>query len=87
MHLPEQSPSPPINSENVMDPKTVANAFSTFFLTVAENSNLHQRGRECALSLLKDSFPEGLLSISIIPVAETKIGSIIYSLKSKICRL
>jgi hypothetical protein len=33
-----------INSENVMDPKIVADAFKTFFLTVAENLHLHQGG-------------------------------------------
>jgi hypothetical protein len=61
-----------------MDPKVVSNAFSTFFLTVAEKLNLHQGGREYALSLLKDAFPEGFPSINVIPTAETETESIVY---------
>jgi hypothetical protein len=42
MHLPEQFPSLLINNEIIIGPKTAANAFNTFILTVAENLNLHQ---------------------------------------------
>jgi hypothetical protein len=83
MHLPKQSPSLLINNEKIMDPKIVANAFNTFFLVVAENLNLHQEGKEYALSLLKHAFPEGFPSINIIPTTKTDIQSIIHSLKSK----
>jgi hypothetical protein len=72
MHLPEQPPSLLINIENVMDPKIVANALNTFFLTVTENLSLHQEGEEYALSLLKDAFREGFPSINIIPTTETE---------------
>jgi hypothetical protein len=73
MHLPKQILSLLTNNENLKDTKVVANAFSTFFLTVADSLNLHQGGRDCAVSLLKDAFSERF----------PEIKSIIHSLKSK----
>jgi hypothetical protein len=70
-------------NEHVMDPRIVANAFNTFFLSLAENLNLHQGGREYAHSLLKDAFPGVFPSTNIIPTTETEIGSVIHSLNSK----
>jgi hypothetical protein len=40
----EQSLSLLIKNEKVKDPEMVANAFNTFFLSAAENSNLYQVG-------------------------------------------
>jgi hypothetical protein len=51
MRLSEQSPSLLVN-----DPEIIANAFSTFFLTAADNLHLRQWGRDCVLPLLKDAF-------------------------------
>jgi hypothetical protein len=62
-----------INSENVKDPQILASAFNTFFLTVAGNLNLHQGGREYALSLLKDALPERFPGIKIIQTTESEI--------------
>jgi hypothetical protein len=40
-------------------------------------------GSECALSFLRDAFPELFHSINIIPTTGTEVKSIIHSLKSK----
>jgi hypothetical protein len=48
------------NSEKVKDPG-IADAFNNFFLTITENSYLHQAGKQDAITLLKDSFPENSL--------------------------
>jgi hypothetical protein len=66
-----------------MDPKIIANALNTFFLEFAENLNPCQGGREYAISLLKDAFPEGFPIINIIATTETEIENITHSLKSK----
>jgi hypothetical protein len=71
------------NNENVKDPEMVANTLSTFFLMFAENLNLHQWGREYALSLLKDAFPKRLASIKIVPTTETKIESMMHPSNKK----
>jgi hypothetical protein len=73
MHLPEPSAFLLINSESVKDPEIVANAFITFFLTVANNLNKSTlRGGGHALSLLKDAFHERFPGIKIIPTTETE---------------
>jgi hypothetical protein len=42
LHLTEQIPSLLINDEKVKDPEEIADAFNTFFLTIAENRILYQ---------------------------------------------
>jgi hypothetical protein len=54
IHLPEQMPSLLINEEKVKGPGKVADTFNNFFLTITENLNEHQAGKEDAISLLKD---------------------------------
>jgi hypothetical protein len=53
------------NNEKVKDPGIVANTFSNFFLTITESLNLHQEGREDAISFLKDAFPVKLLVLKL----------------------
>jgi hypothetical protein len=83
IHFTEQMPSLLTNNETVKDSGTVANAFNNFFLAITESLNLHQVGREDAISFLKDAFPVKFPGIKIIPTTETEIKSIIHSLKSK----
>jgi hypothetical protein len=66
-----------------MDPKNVANAFNTFFLTITEKLNIQQVEKEDAVSFLEDSFPGNFPSIKTIPITEAEIKSIIHSLKQK----
>jgi hypothetical protein len=83
MHLTEQMPSFLTNNEKVKDPGTGANAFNNFFLTTAESLNLHQVGREDAVSFLKAAFPVKYPGIKIIRTTETEMKSIVHSLKKK----
>jgi hypothetical protein len=53
-----------------------------FSETGTDNLSLHLGGREYALSLLKDAFPDRFHSIKIVPTTETEIKSIIHSQKS-----
>jgi hypothetical protein len=46
-----------INDEKMKDPEKVADVFNSFFLSVAENLNLHQVGKEDPIAFLKDLFP------------------------------
>jgi hypothetical protein len=72
-----------LNSEKVKDPKTIANAFNTFFLTITENPNLQQKVRSDAISFIEDAFPRKFPSIKTVPTTQTEIKSIIHSLKAK----
>jgi hypothetical protein len=45
-----------------------------FFLTIIESLNLHQVGREYAISFLKNAFPVKFPGIKIIPTTETEIN-------------
>jgi hypothetical protein len=74
-------PSLLTNNEKVKDPGTLANAFNNDFLTITESLNLHQAGREDAVSFLKAAFPGKFPGIKIIPTTETEMESIIHSLK------
>jgi hypothetical protein len=38
-------PSHQINDEKIQDPEKVADVFNNFFLSIAENLNLHQVGK------------------------------------------
>jgi hypothetical protein len=69
-----------VNDEIFKDSTKVANAFNHIFITITEklNSLLVEKGD--AISVLKDSFPENLPSIKILPI-EAKTKSIIQSLK------
>jgi hypothetical protein len=53
------------------------------FITITESLNLHEVGKEDAISFLKDAFPVKFPGIEIIPTTETEIKNIIHSLKSK----
>jgi hypothetical protein len=55
LHLTDQIPSLLINDEKLKDPEVIADAFSTFFMTVTENLNLHQEVRDDAISFLKEA--------------------------------
>jgi hypothetical protein len=81
IHLQEQMPSHLINGEKVKDPGRVAYAVNNFFLTITENRNLHQAGKEGAISLLKNSLPNKILVIKLIPTTEAEMKSIIHFLK------
>jgi hypothetical protein len=84
IHVTEQIPSLLIiNNEKIKDPEKVANVFSSFFLSVAENLNVRQVGKEDPISFLKDAFPCKLHGIKIVPTSEAEIKSIIISLRSK----
>jgi hypothetical protein len=73
-------PSLLTNNEKVKDLGTVANDFNNFFLTTTESLNLHQVGREDAVSFLKAAFPVKFPNINIIPTTETEMKSVILSL-------
>jgi hypothetical protein len=53
VHVTEQMPSFLINSEKIGDPEKVSEVFNSFFLSVAENLNLHQVGKEDPISFFK----------------------------------
>jgi hypothetical protein len=76
-------PSLLINDEKMKDPEKVVDVFSSFFLSIAENLNLHQVGKEDANAFLKDAFPCEFHGMKIVPTSEAEIKSIILSLKSK----
>jgi hypothetical protein len=80
-HLIEQIPPLPTTSLKAEELETVANYFNKFFLTLAENLNLHQRGNENAYSILEDAFPTNFPTIKIIPTTETEIKNIIQTMK------
>ena len=69
--------------EKLKDPKNVANAFNNFFITIAEKLNIQKIEKGDAISILKDLFPRNFFSIKIIPITESKIKSIVHSLKPK----
>jgi hypothetical protein len=73
MYIPEQSPPLLIKNEEVKDPEIVDNAFSTFFLTAVENSNLRYVRMEYAFLLSEDIFPLRFPIIKFNPTAETEI--------------
>jgi hypothetical protein len=52
-------------------------------LSVADNLNLHEVGKEDPISSIKDAFPCKFHGIKIVPNSEAEIKSIILSLKSK----
>jgi hypothetical protein len=76
-------PSLLINDEKIKYREKVADVFNNFFLSVAENVNLHQVGREDPISFLKDAFTCKFHGIKIVPTSEAEIKCIIQSLKSK----
>jgi hypothetical protein len=78
----EQVPSLVV-SNGKKDPKSMANTFNNFFLTVTEKLNIQKFEKGAAISFLKDSFPGNFPSIKIIRITEAEIQSIIRSLKPK----
>jgi hypothetical protein len=46
MHVTEQMPSLLINIDKIKDPEKVADVFNSSFLSIADNLNLHQVGKE-----------------------------------------
>jgi hypothetical protein len=49
-------PSLLINKEKIKYSEKFADALKSFFLSIAENLNLHQVGEENPISFLKDAF-------------------------------
>jgi hypothetical protein len=82
IHVTGQMPSLLIN-EKIKAPEKVADVFNSFFLSTAENINLHQVGKEDPISFLEDAFPCKFHGIKTVPTSEAEIKSIILSLKSK----
>jgi hypothetical protein len=72
-----------ITDEKIKAPEKGANVLSSFFLSTAENLNLHQVGREYPIYFLKHSFPCKFHGIEMVPTSETEIKSIIFFLKLK----
>jgi hypothetical protein len=70
-------------SEKINDPGKVADVFNSFSLSIAENLNLHQVGKEDPVSFLKDSFSCKFHGIKIVPMSEVEIKGIMLSFKSK----
>jgi hypothetical protein len=81
IHVTEQMPSLLINDEKLKEPEKVADVFNGFFLSVAENLNLHQLGKEDPTSFLKYPFPCKFHGIKIVRTSEVEVKSIILSLK------
>jgi hypothetical protein len=54
-----------------------------FFLTVAENLNLHHEMRGDANLFLREAYPRKFPAIKPIPTTETEIKSVLHSLKAK----
>jgi hypothetical protein len=63
------------------DPENIGDVFNSFFLSSAENLNLHQVGKVESVSFLKDLFPCKFHGIKIVPTVESEIKMIIISLK------
>jgi hypothetical protein len=83
IHVTEQMPTLVINDEKIKDPEKVADVFNSFFLSIAENLNLHQVGKEDPISSLKDAFTYKFHDIKIVQTSEAEIKSTMLSLKSK----
>jgi hypothetical protein len=83
VHPTEQVPSLVVSNEKLKDPKGMASAFNSFFLTITEKLNVQKFEKGDVISFLKDSFPGNFPSIRIIPITEAEIKSIIHSLKPK----
>jgi len=83
IHVTEQMISLLINDEEIKDLQKIPDVFNIFFLSIAENLNLHQVGEEDHISFLIDAFPCKLRGIKIVPTSGAEIKIIILSLKSK----
>jgi hypothetical protein len=70
-----------INDEKIKDPEKVSDVFNSFFLSIAENVNLYQVGKEDPISFLKDAFPSKFHGTKIVPNSEAETRSIILSIK------
>jgi hypothetical protein len=66
-------PSLLLNNEELTDPKNVANAFNTFFLTITEQLNIQQVEKGDAVSFLEDSFPGNFPSMKTIKSPRLKL--------------
>jgi hypothetical protein len=82
LHLTEQISSVLINTEKVNDPQIIADEFDTFFLQTTENLSLHQK-ESGVIAFLKKDFPRKFPGIKTIPTTETKIKSMLPSLRAK----
>jgi hypothetical protein len=65
------------------DADTFNSFFLSFFLSIAENLNLHQVGKEDPIYFLKDAFRCKFHGIKIVPTSEAEVKNIILSLKYK----
>jgi hypothetical protein len=72
-----------VRNENLKEPKSIANVFNNFFITVTEKLNIQKFEKGDAILFLKDTFPGNFPSIKIIPITEAEHKSIIHSLKSQ----
>jgi len=57
--------------------------FNSFSLSIAENLNLHQVGKEDPICFFKDVFSCKFHAIKIVPNSEAEIKSMMLSLKSE----
>jgi hypothetical protein len=74
MHVTEQIPSRLINDDKMKDPAKVADAFNSFFPSIAEILNLHQVGkRRFNLFFKKNAFSYKFHGIEIVPTSEAEI--------------
>jgi hypothetical protein len=71
-----------LTNEKIKDSGKVADVFNSFFLSIAENLNLHQVGKEHPISF-KRCISLQIPCIKIVPTSEAEIESIILPLKSK----
>lgn len=74
IRLTEEMPTILAYNEKVKDPKKVADAFKSFFLTASESFNLHQVRKEDVIFFLKDWFP----FMKFIETTEAEIKSTLH---------
>jgi hypothetical protein len=81
VHVTEQMPSLLTKDEKIKDSEK-DDVINSFFLSIAENLNIQQVGKEDPIYSLKVSFPCKFHGIKIVPTSEAEIRSIVLTLKS-----
>lgn len=61
----------------------IAKAFNTYFTNIAENLTNKLTDVNMAMSSLKETYPESIAEMKIIPVTESEVINVIKSLKNK----
>jgi hypothetical protein len=74
-------PSKFSNNGTTVNLEDVANAFSKYFLTIADSLSIQSPKQNTAISLLRDSYPNCVTKMKTIPVTEAEIIGIIKTLK------